>query len=221
MKRDLRVFFTVSSLILGGCGVVPIMGPAFVAMSSYQFNKTGEIDFRIKRNDPDASSLQVILRAKTLAIYPSREGSDGDGIDLMRQNTDFAVISSTKTIEWVEKNKALALKSMPATERTETVARMARSVGADLGLFAMVSEVDSEVTGVVVKNPLIKLNFTTHIVDAKTAKTLWVEDQQLFIEVSGGKSPGAKELNAVATKGIAQRLMDLRLGRNPTAAKAT
>jgi hypothetical protein len=222
MKRGFQVLLTVSSLILGGCGVVPLMGPAFLAVSEYQFNKDGELDFRINRKDPDAQSLDKIVRAKTIALYPTRQNNDGEGVDIFRQNTNLTVISSTKTIQWADKNNSPNLKSMPSDERTEIVARMARSVGADLGLFVTAGDPRSEVKGFIHKEPVIKIDFTTYIVDAKTEKTLWAEDQQIYVVVSsGGKTPGVKEINAAAAKGIASRLMDLRLGRTPTAAKPT
>lgn len=215
------------SLVLSGCmaaataGMYALSGAnaAYVVGSEVRTHSDATYEFRIKRKDPDSRSVDTIRRAKTLALYPYRDGSDGRSIDEFRENTDMVVISSTKTIEWAEKNKVPALKEMPSNEKTETMGRVARAVGADIGLLVIPKKTDVAVNASFGATVNLTGSFTSYIVDGKSGTVLWVEEQELVVQSGGAKPPDGKEINRIARKAIASRIMDLRLGREPTVGK--
>lgn len=128
MSVLLRIFPLAITIALAGCAA-PIV--AMYALSAgatgwfgykqYKLNSGATVEFRFELSDPPPSALEKIRHAKSLVLYPSLDGTDGDDIDLLRSATNMEIVSSSKTINWVEKNRAPKLRSLPVEERHNLV----------------------------------------------------------------------------------------------------
>lgn len=226
MSALLRIVSLAMSFILAGCMAAPVAGlyaisavsTGWVGYKLYKTSSGATIEFRFERSEPKSAALEKIRRANRLAIYPSRNAMDGDDIDIFRKETNMDIVSSSRTISWVEKNKLPSLNSLPTREKYDVAARLARNHQADVALVVSDAKTKVDVKPYLATT-IVEVKFSTVLVDAKSGEALWVERQELLVDGIAGPGVDGREINRVIVEGIARRLMDLRLGRDPEQSK--
>ncbi|MEM9784669.1 MAG: hypothetical protein AAF899_19635 [Pseudomonadota bacterium] len=200
--------------MLSGCVAAALVaGTAVTGGTLYSISGGGEASYEVAAVQPAPAAAARIGSARSVALYPSMDGTDGQTISTARARTDLEVVSATKTVAWVRDSNA-DFAVMTSDEKATHVGRLAAGVGADLGIFAELTGQQSD-PSLFVGNSEIIYDLRVTMVAAGDGDVLWSEPGRLRIRM-GAAVPGAAEITRVRDEAIADRVMQIR--REATAA---
>lgn len=201
------------SLALVSCGGVGIAAGAAqwgygtaLAVDSGSGDMTVEYD----ESNPTFESLAQLKAARTLAVYPGISSEQGRTVDIFREKTDLMVVSSAETMAWVRKQAIQEVSFYPQGERRSVLARFARENNADIVLFVESLGGTKHTGSAYTFNDAREATYQTTVLDNK-GNILWFEQHTL--KVHGKLTPSPAAQAAGLTGVIADRLMQLRMGK--------
>ena len=220
MKLRLVVIVAVAMFVTGCAAPLAtayVLSAATVGYSAYgvyELGRDATAEFEIDRNDPDSLAQDKIRKASSIVIYPAADGHDGVYVDIVREVTNLKVISSSKSIAYLKKMKTPNLTSLPESERIGALVKMGKGTRANLVILAIGGH--PKVSTGIITSSKVTYPLEVTLLDTKTQQVLWKENEKVVI--SGLQNmPGVWEVRKVMAAGVAERLMDIRLGREPKA----
>lgn len=215
-------FLWLSGLLpLCGCvaAAVPLMIAStavplgYVGYNFYEFENVDDVKYQIESlNPPGADALSIIRRADTLAVFPSNTAADGRVIDVYRERSGFEVISSRKTINYIERNNISVdrILAFPREDREDELEKFARAVGADIVVFGRLSGVEADANVLLpgTTSMIVKLRF--QVFNGDTGSLLLTENHQMIFDI--GDIANDDEIVEIAALGTSDRIYEFKTG---------
>ncbi len=215
MKKMLSV--ALLALSLNGCVAAPLLltvaGAAMTGYSLYNIGTVRNAKYEYPKSAPSETTTTALRGAQSVAVFPTNTGIDGNVVDIFNERSGYSAISSRKTIANIERHNVTQerILSYPKAERGDELKRFGQSVGADLVVFAHITEAGTtNGLGVIVGRIDGVLTVNCQVYDGRTGQLILNENHKLTFD--GKTSPSNNDLAQVAATGIADRLYELRTG---------
>lgn len=178
------ICFSVPSVGLSGCVgglyaasyAVAAGGTALGAYGMYEVMRDGRLSLDAKTIELTPAGATALGAAKTVAIWPALDGTDGETVDKARPLVSARLVEPSKTTRWVRSQK-IALDDYSETERNAKLRQFGRAMGADIVVFTQ--DVGQEAETGLFSAPKVRLQFLTTAVRVSSGEVVWKEEHVL------------------------------------------